>query len=112
MAGPPVPPPPAPTILVRGVHRPNPAAARWTPPGPMRFEDQSVLSWSDDGGTFVVTFRERIARIRGDAVVRQYWSRVGGQWRIAAETSARAEMPAPPAAGAVVTASARVATAH
>jgi hypothetical protein len=78
----------------------------------MRFEDQSVLGWSDDGGTFVVTFRERIPRIRGDAVVRQYWSRVGGQWKIAAETSARAEVPAAPASGAVVTASARVVSPH
>jgi lipoprotein-anchoring transpeptidase ErfK/SrfK len=112
LAGPPVPPPPSPTILVRGVRRPNPAAARWTPLAPMRFEDQSVLGWSDDGGTFVVTFRERIARIRGDAVVRQYWSRVGDQWKIAAETTARAEVPVPPVASTLVATSGRAAIAR
>jgi hypothetical protein len=109
MAGPPVPPAPAPTIVVRGVRRPNPAAARWSPPAAMRFDDQSVLGWSDDGGTFVVTFRERIPRIRGDAVVRQYWSRIDGQWKIAAETLARADVPAAPAPAGEITAAVRVA---
>jgi hypothetical protein len=74
-----------PTIVVHGRIRPNPAAHH----APRVFEDLSVLAWSDDRDTMVVTFRERVPHLRGSAVRQQYWERDRSQWRIVAEGPVR-----------------------
>jgi hypothetical protein len=76
---------PAPTILVHGQPRPNPAAHH----APRVFDDVSVLAWSDEKDTMVVTFRERIPHVRGSSVRQQYWERDRSQWRIVAEGPVR-----------------------
>jgi lipoprotein-anchoring transpeptidase ErfK/SrfK len=76
---------PPPTLVLRGRTVPNPAAHH----APRVFEDLSVLAWSDDQDTMVVTFRERTPHLRGSAVRQQYWERERSQWRIVAEGPVR-----------------------
>lgn len=52
-------------------------------------DDLSVLTWSDEKDTMVVTFREQAAGARRDRIVRQYWNRDGKDWRIVAEGPVR-----------------------
>jgi hypothetical protein len=78
---------PAPaTILLHRRPLPNAAAAAHES---HVFSDLSVLGWSDDKDTRVVTFRERVAHVRGETVHQQYWERDGGEWKIVAEGPVR-----------------------
>ena len=52
-------------------------------------DELSVLTWSDEKDTMVVTFREQAAGARRDRIVRQYWNRDGKDWRIIAEGPVR-----------------------
>jgi L,D-transpeptidase catalytic domain len=53
---------------------------------PKAIADTSIVAWRDDRELMIVTFRERAAgRRERDHVVRQYWGREGGDWRIMAE---------------------------
>jgi len=76
---------PAPTIVVNGRQRPNPAAHH----APRVFDDLSVLAWSDEKDTMDATFRERVPHVRGSNVRQQYWERDRSQWRIVAEGPVR-----------------------
>jgi hypothetical protein len=58
---------------------PAPAPAREQ----IAFNDLSVLTWSDEKETMVVTFHERVAR--RETVLRQYWERDAQRWKIVAE---------------------------
>jgi hypothetical protein len=68
---------PRPALVVRGRHAPR------------VFDELSVLAWSDENDTMVVTFRERVPHVRGSSVRRQYWERDRSQWRIVAEGPVR-----------------------
>ncbi len=94
-AAPPVPvsPPSAPplppaTILVHGKRRPAPAPAA-PPHDKIGFNELSVLTWSGEKETMVVTFHERMARSSRETVLRQYWERDARQWKIVAEGTVR-----------------------
>lgn len=55
-------------------------------------DNVSVLTWHDERDTMVVTFRELANAFKArekDRVVRQYWSRDRGDWRIVAEGPVR-----------------------
>jgi len=82
-AAPPVPaaPPSAPAVLAKGRRGPARAPAHET----IAFNDLSVLAWSDEKETMVVTFHERAARSPRETVLRQYWERDASRWRIVAE---------------------------
>jgi hypothetical protein len=71
------------TALVPGRPRPAPH------PAPRVFDELSVLAWSDEKDTMVVTFRERVPHMRGASVRQQYWERERGDWRIVAEGPVR-----------------------
>lgn len=49
---------------------------------PPQLKDLSVLRWSDSAETMVVTFGEVPQGARTGPVKRQYWMRVGSQWKI------------------------------
>ena len=49
------------------------------------FNDLSVLTWSDEKETMVVTFHERMTRSPRETVLRQYWERDANKWKIVAE---------------------------
>jgi len=88
-AAPPVPSGPPASVVVAAP--PPPPARRGAParpaPAPVReqiaFNDLSVLTWSDEKETMVVTFHERLAR--RETVLRQYWERDASRWKIVAE---------------------------
>lgn len=65
------------------------AAARLRPnasSAPSAIADTSMVAWRDDRELMIVTFREQAAsRRERDHVLRQYWGREGGSWRIVAE---------------------------
>ena len=48
----------------------------------VQLKDLSILRWRDSAETMVVTFGEVPRGARTGAVKRQYWMRVGGQWKI------------------------------
>lgn len=52
---------------------------------PVKLDEVSLVTWHDDQGKMVVTFREVASSPRHDHVMRQYWDRQGSQWRIVAE---------------------------
>ena len=83
-AAPPVPPapPPAPPVHVKGRRQPPPAAPVHEQ---IAFNDLSVLTWSDEKETMVVTFHERVAHSSRETVLRQYWERDSSSWKIVAE---------------------------
>jgi lipoprotein-anchoring transpeptidase ErfK/SrfK len=81
--------PPRPTVaMVHGKRKviPPPAVA---PPDPISFDNLSVMTWSDAKETMVVTFNERGTRSHRETVLRQYWERDAGKWRIVAEGTVR-----------------------
>lgn len=57
---------------------------------PTGIADISVLTWHDDEGKLVVTFKELGTGPNGrDRLMRQYWQQSRGHWRIAAEGPVR-----------------------
>ncbi|TFZ00381.1 hypothetical protein EZ313_18110 [Ramlibacter henchirensis] len=48
----------------------------------VQLKDVSILRWTDSADTMVVTFGEVPAGARTGPVKRQYWMRVGTQWKI------------------------------
>jgi lipoprotein-anchoring transpeptidase ErfK/SrfK len=87
-AAPPVPPPQPTVVMVHGKRRvlPPPAVpAR----DPISFDNLSVMTWSDEKETMVVTFNERGTRSHRETVLRQYWARDAAKWKIVAEGTVR-----------------------
>jgi lipoprotein-anchoring transpeptidase ErfK/SrfK len=81
--------PPQPTVaMVHGKHRviAPPAVA---PKDPVSFENLSVMTWSDNKETMVVTFNERGTRSHRETTLRQYWARDASTWKIVAEGTVR-----------------------
>lgn len=58
-------------------------------PGGIELKDLTVLAWQDETETKVVTFGEVWKGRRTGRVVRQYWGREAGQWRIFYEGALR-----------------------
>jgi len=87
-AAPPSPPSHPTVVTVHGKRRvvAPPAVA---PKDPIAFDNLSVMTWSDDKETMVVTFNERGMRTHREAVLRQYWTRDASQWKIVAEGTVR-----------------------
>jgi hypothetical protein len=56
---------------------------------PIAFDNLSIMTWSDDKETMVVTFNERGTRSRRETTLRQYWERDASTWRIVAEGTVR-----------------------
>ena len=66
--------------------------AEWTPSlrdeiarlkgGTLELKDVSLLRWKDTSDTMVVTFGELAGGARSGATRRQYWMRIGAQWKI------------------------------
>ena len=82
-------PPPQPTVTwVHGKRRVAPPPAV-PPKDPVAFDNLSVMTWSDDKETMVVTFNERGTRSHRDTTLRQYWARDASTWRIVAEGTVR-----------------------
>jgi len=82
-------PPAHPTlVMVHGKRQVLPAPA--VPPrDPIAFDNLSVMTWSDDKATMVVTFSERSLRTRRETMLRQYWERDAAKWKIVAEGTVR-----------------------
>jgi len=88
-AAPPAPPPPQPTVvLVHGKRRVMPAPAL-PARDPIAYDNLSVMTWSDEKETMVVTFNERSTRSHRETTLRQYWERDASSWRIVAEGTVR-----------------------
>jgi len=87
-AAPPAPPSQPSVAWVHGKRRviPPPAVP---PKDPLAFDNLSVMTWSDDKETMVVTFNERGTRSRRETTLRQYWERDAGRWKIVAEGTVR-----------------------
>ena len=87
-AAPPNPPSHPTVVMVHGKRHviPPPAVA---PKDPIAFDNLSVMTWSDDKETMVVTFNERGMRTHREAVLRQYWARDASTWKIVAEGTVR-----------------------
>ena len=82
-------PPPQPTVVLLHGKRhlvPAPAVAR---PDPISFDNLSVMTWSDQKATMVVTFNERGTRTHRETTLRQYWERDASKWKIVAEGTVR-----------------------
>lgn len=56
---------------------------------PITFDNLSVMTWSDDQDTMVVTFNERGTRTHRETTLRQYWERDASTWKIVAEGAVR-----------------------
>jgi hypothetical protein len=57
---------------------------------PESFGEVSVLTWHDDEGKLVVTFKEVGSGPKGrDRLMRQYWRETRSGWRIVAEGPVR-----------------------
>jgi lipoprotein-anchoring transpeptidase ErfK/SrfK len=82
------PPAPPTIVMVRGKRRVIPAPAV-APHEPIAFDNLSVLTWSDEKDTMVVTFNERGTRTHRETVLRQYWEREASTWKIVAEGTVR-----------------------
>ena len=87
-AAPPVPVPQPTVVMVHGKRHliPPPAVA---PRDPISFDNLSVMTWSDEKDTMVVTFNERGTRTHRETVLRQYWERDASKWKIVAEGTVR-----------------------
>ncbi len=48
----------------------------------LQLKDVSLLRWTDSADTMVVTFSEAAAGSRVASIRRQYWMRLGAQWKI------------------------------
>jgi lipoprotein-anchoring transpeptidase ErfK/SrfK len=86
-AAPPVPPPQPTVVMVHGKRKVLPPAAPVR--DPIAFDNLSVLTWSDEKETMVVTFNERGTHSHRETVLRQYWERDAAQWKIVAEGTVR-----------------------
>ena len=75
-------------VMIHGKRHvvPAPAVAR---PDPISFDNLSVMTWSDEKETMVVTFNERGTRTHRETVLRQYWERDAKKWKIVAEGTVR-----------------------
>ena len=87
-AAPPVVPPQATVVMIHGKRHvvPPPAVA---PKDPISFDNLSVMTWSDEKETMVVTFNERGTRTHRETMLRQYWERDAAKWKIVAEGTVR-----------------------
>jgi lipoprotein-anchoring transpeptidase ErfK/SrfK len=87
-AAPPAPPPRPAVATIHGKRHvvPAPAVAR---PDPISFDNLSVMTWSDEKETMVVTFNERGMRTHRETTLRQYWERDAKKWKIVAEGTVR-----------------------
>lgn len=86
-AAPPVPPS---QPVVRWVRGKRVVSAPPVPPkDPIAFDNLSVMTWSDDKETMVVTFNERGSRTHRETTLRQYWERDASKWKIVAEGTVR-----------------------
>ena len=59
------------------------------PQDPISFDNLSVMTWSDEKETMVVTFNERGTRTHRETALRQYWERDAPKWKIVAEGTVR-----------------------
>jgi len=87
-AAPPAPPPQPTVVLLHGKRHVVPAPTV-APPDPISFDNLSVMTWSDEKETMVVTFNERGARTHRETTLRQYWARDARKWKIVAEGTVR-----------------------
>ncbi|MEO5686870.1 MAG: L,D-transpeptidase [Burkholderiaceae bacterium] len=87
-AAPPVQPPQPSVVMVHGKRRVI-AAPAVAPRDPISFDNLSVLTWSDEKATMVVTFNERGTRTHRETMLRQYWARDASTWKIVAEGTVR-----------------------
>ena len=87
-AAPPAPPPQPVVTWVHGKRRVAPAPTV-PPKDPLAFDNLSVMTWSDDKPTMVVTFNERGTRTHRETTLRQYWERDASKWKIVAEGTVR-----------------------
>lgn len=87
------PPLPAASPAFVTVHGKRRAVAPSAPSAPihdeMAFDNLSVLTWSDEKETLVVTFHERASRMNRETTLRQYWQRDTNDWKIVAEGTVR-----------------------
>jgi lipoprotein-anchoring transpeptidase ErfK/SrfK len=86
-AAPPVAPPQPRVAMIHGKRTTLPPLP--VPRDPVAFDNLSVLTWSDEKETMVVTFNERGTRTHRETVLRQYWTRDADRWRIVAEGTVR-----------------------
>ena len=86
-AAPPVPPPQPTVVMVHGKRKVLPPAAPQR--DPISFDNLSVMTWSDEKETMVVTFNERGTRTHRETMLRQYWERDASKWKIVAEGTVR-----------------------
>ena len=86
-AAPPVPPSQPVVTWVRGKRVVS--APPVPPKDPIAFDNLSVMTWSDDKETMVVTFNERGSRTHRETTLRQYWERDASRWKIVAEGTVR-----------------------
>ena len=87
-AAPPSPPSHPTVVMVHGKrHVVAPPAV--APKDPIAFDNLSVMTWSDDKETMVVTFNERGTHSHRDTTLRQYWARDASNWKIVAEGTVR-----------------------
>jgi len=87
-AAPPAPPSQPVVTWVHGQRRVSPPPAV-PAKDPIAFDNLSVMTWSDEKETMVVTFNERGMRSRRETTLRQYWERDASTWRIVAEGTVR-----------------------
>ena len=73
--------------MVHGKRRLLPPAAPQR--DPIAFDNLSVMTWSDEKETMVVTFNERGTRTHRETLLRQYWERDASRWKIVAEGTVR-----------------------
>jgi len=85
---PPAPPPPQPFAMIHGKRHPlaGPPAPVHQPIG---FDNLSVMTWSDEKETMVVTFHEHASHTTRETILRQYWERDAAKWKIVAESAVR-----------------------
>jgi lipoprotein-anchoring transpeptidase ErfK/SrfK len=74
-------------VMVHGKRKVLPPAA--PPRDPIAFDNLSVMTWSDEKETMVVTFNERGTRTHRETLLRQYWERDASRWKIVAEGTVR-----------------------
>ena len=81
---------PVPQPVVTWVHGKRRVLPPVAPPkDPLSFENLSVMTWSDEKETMVVTFNERGTRTHRETTLRQYWERDASRWKIVAEGTVR-----------------------
>jgi murein L,D-transpeptidase YafK len=51
----------------------------------VRIDDASILAWGNGVDVRVITFAEFVGNARAGRIVRQYWERQGGSWKIVYE---------------------------